>query len=439
MERSNGECELLHTGGKKVSVLFLLILMLCGFTACGKEEKEIVEITLIHGWGSTEPDHVAMRQIYQDFEKEHPYIKINLLSMPSADDVLTKVEDMLAVGEIPDIVFTAGTGRDTIYEFMIENNYAVDLMPYIEADSLFKSNVSDSILSYWTDEENHLYTVSDVLLLASYWYNEEIFVAAGIRELPSTWPEFIQVCEQIQSWADTHGKKVVPIVLDTEHILYLTNAMLADINPDMLKKIEENQIDIRSGEFTQMLIWMKELYQYSDLMENYTYRDTLHSFNAQETAIYINGVWANTMIDEKLKVSYAAFPNREGTGTTNISSCVGYIVGESKDQRKVEASVEFIKYMLSEPVANLILTRTGQIPSNPKVEIKDTTENNRLYQAVSCVRNAAVIMETPDNIWDLALKTVYGESVKLYLTDQISLDEFSRRLKVKEKVNKINF
>lgn len=409
-------------------VKWLLLLAGLVMAGCGKKQEELVEITLLHGWGSTEPDHVAMRQIYQDFEKQHPEIKLNLVSMPSADDVITKVEDMLTVGEIPDIVFTAGLGRDTIYEFMVENGYAVDLMPYIEADPEFRENLSDSILSYWTDEDNHLYTVSDVLLLAGYWYNEEIFEAAGIHELPSTWQEFIHTCEQIKAWADAGGEEVVPIILDQEHILYLTDTMLYDINPRILEEIKEKEIDICSPEFTQMLKWMKELYQYSDIMDNYTYRDTLKSFNSRQTAIYINGVWANTMIEEKLKVNYAAFPHKSGTGTANISSGAGYILGESKDQRKVAASIEFIKYMLSEPVARQILAQTGQIPSNPKVEITDTGENERLYQAVIRVNNAGNIVETPDNIWSLADKTIYGESVRLYLKEEISLQEFAKRM-----------
>ena len=238
------------------ALLCLLLLLLMG---CESKPEESVEITLIHGWGNTEADHVAMRQIYQDFEKEHPQIKLNLVSMPSSEDVITKVEDMLTVGEIPDIVFTGGIGRETIYDFMVENEYAVDLMPYIEADESFRKDVSESILSYWTEEGNRLYTVSDVLLMSGYWYNTEIFEKAGIEELPTNWEEFIQVCQKLSQWAHHQEAEMVPIILDTDHILYLTDAMLAAIDPQVLEGIGENRINIYSEEFQQVLDQLEEI------------------------------------------------------------------------------------------------------------------------------------------------------------------------------------
>ena len=129
---------------KKIGVLILMIISLSAvMTGCRNKQEEKIEITMIHGWGSTEEDHVAMRQIYEDFEKQHPHIHLNLISMPSSTDVVGKVGDLLTVGEIPDIVFTGGDGRESIYKFMVNKGYAVDLMPYIESDVEFAANVSD--------------------------------------------------------------------------------------------------------------------------------------------------------------------------------------------------------------------------------------------------------------------------------------------------------
>ena len=103
---------------KKTGIKILILLCLCCLLpGCTKKQEDKVEITMIHGWGTTESDHVAMRQIYADFEKEHPDIHLNLISMPSSTDVIDKVGDLLTVGEIPDIVFTGGDGRESIYRF----------------------------------------------------------------------------------------------------------------------------------------------------------------------------------------------------------------------------------------------------------------------------------------------------------------------------------
>ena len=126
-----------------------------------------------------------MRQIYRDFEKENPDIGLNMISMPSSTDVIYKVGDLLVVGEILDIIFTAGDGKESIYEFMVKKGYALNLMPWIQEDDKLKGSISPVVLKYWVTQENELYTVSDVLLLSGgYWYNKDIFDQVGIKEPP---------------------------------------------------------------------------------------------------------------------------------------------------------------------------------------------------------------------------------------------------------------
>lgn len=101
-----------------------LLVALCLFfllTGCQSKPQELTEITFIHGWGSTEADHETMRQIYRDFETENPDIKINMISMPTSDEVVRKTEDMVMVGTIPDIVFLGGKGIDSIYQYMVDH------------------------------------------------------------------------------------------------------------------------------------------------------------------------------------------------------------------------------------------------------------------------------------------------------------------------------
>lgn len=410
---------------KKAIIKILILMGICGILAgCGSPKDDVVEITMIHGWGSTEYDHVVMRQIYEEFEKVHPEIHLNMVAMPSSTDVISKVGDLLTVGEIPDIVFTGGDGRESIYSFMVEEGYAVDLMPYIMEDQEFEANVSPVIMENWTTENGNLYTVSDVLLMGGYWYNEEIFEKAGIDNIPGTWEEWMEACRKIKK----SDGKTVPIILDSNHIAYLMTTILADEELVQLKEAKNSKIQINSSSFDKMLSRLREISEYATLAGDYNYRDTLASFNAGESAIYINGVWANFMIDEELQVAYAPFPSDDGSGIATKSACVGYILGNTGDEKRIDASVKFLKYMLSEDVAVKIMEKTGQMPSNPNVEITEESVGSRLYQAVTCVENAGLIIETPENLWDLSEKKEYGENVILYLQNRIGEEEFRERL-----------
>ena len=391
---------------------------------CSNRKEEVVELTMIHGWGSSEEDHVMMRQIYKDFEKEHPNIHLNLVSMPYSSDVVNKVGDLLTIGEIPDIVFTGGDGRASIYKFMVQKGYALDLMPYIEEDEEFSKNVSPLILESWSTNEGELYTVSDVILMGGYWYNEEIFKKAGITEVPKTWEEWIDACKKIKQLKDN----IAPVVLDGNHMVYLMTSMLADENIKELENIKASKINVNTVAFNNALEQLREISQYAPLAGNYNYRDTLASFNNGESAIYINGVWANAMIDESIPVSYAPFPSKDGKGIGTMSACVGYILGNTGDEKRMEASVEFLKYMLSEEIATKILEQTGQIPSNPNVEITEQNGGVRMNQAVECIKNAGLIIETPENLWDLNEKEEFAENIILFLQNKIVEKEFRKRL-----------
>lgn len=409
---------------RRMCKLFLSLCMVFLLTGCSKKQEEKIEITMIHGWGSTEEDHIAMRQIYKDFEKQHPNIHLNLVSMPSSMDVISKVGDLLTVGEIPDIVFTGGDGRETVYQFMTEKEYAVDLIPYIQEDEKFAKTVSEVILDSWVTSDGKLYTLSDVLLMGGYWYNEEIFREAGIKEIPRTWEDWFLAFEKIENL----NQDIAPIVLDANHISYLMTVILANEDLGQLKNVRGKTINIHTPAFEEMIKKLQMIAAYAKLAGNYNYLDTLESFNKGKSAIYINGVWANSMIDPDLKVSYASFPSDDGKGIATRSACVGYILGNTGDEKRMEASVEFLKYMLSDSVAQRILEQTGQVPSNPNITIKELDCSERMRQSVECVENAGLIIETPENLWNLGQKKEYGEVFILYLQNKITEKEFRSRL-----------
>lgn len=408
----------------RIFKLFVLLCLCCMLAGCREEKKEKIEITMIHGWGSTENDHVAMRKIYEDFEKQNPDIHVNLISMPSSADVISKVGDLLTVGEIPDIVFTGGNGRESIYNFMVQKGYALNLMPYLQEDETFRDNVSSVILEDWVTEERKLYTVSDVLLMSGYWYNRDIFASAGISKVPGTWEEWFEACEKIKNLSG----QITPIVLDDNHSAYLMAAILANEAPEEIKNVKNSCINVNSPAFDVMLEKLNKLSEYAILAGDYDYRDTLSIFNEGQSAIYINGVWANSMINPDMNVAYAAFPSDDGKGIAALSACVGYILGNTGDRERMEASVELLKYMLSDEVAERILTQTGQVPSNPHVEITQEKTGERMQQAVECVQNAGLLIQIPENLWNLSKKEEYGENVMLYLQKRISEKEFRKRL-----------
>lgn len=420
----------MNKGFKKIGLWILLSFFLPLLSACKTEEKEKVEITFIHGWGSVEREHEAMRKIYKDFEKAYPEISLNMVSMPSSTDVVKKVGDLLSVGEIPDIIFTAGEGRESIYNWMVKKGYALDLYPYLEKDEELKRSISDITLNYWMTEDKKLYTASDVLFLTGgYWYNEDIFKEVGIFSPPKTWEEWIEAARKINVYAEEKKKKLSSILLDASHIVYLMDAFLSEEKVGLPSVMRKEEINIYDLSLRRALLELEKISPVSELVKSFNYRDTLLSFNAGESAMYINGVWASGMIHKSLNVRYAPLPTKDGGGVSAISSGVGYILGNTKNKKRIEAGLTFLKYMLSKEVGRRILMETAQIPSNPEISVTEEVAGKRLNQAVLSVMEAERKIEAPANIWGTKKKDEFGNLLILYLDKKISLKELHKRMK----------
>ena len=149
-------------------------------------------------------------------------------------------------------------------------------------------------------------------------------------------------------------------------------------------------------------------------------------FNSGNTAMYINGVWASKLIDEKIDACYAPFPGKNGSTIASSSVCLGYIVGNTGNQETMDASVEFLKYMLSEKVQKRILEETEQIPANEHVVLDAYKEAMpRLYQAASLVLEADRKIEVPDNLWPADQKAYFTGNIFRVLTGAMTTGELS--------------
>lgn len=405
-------------------VLFCCIFL---FSGCQEAEKEPVTITMIHAWGGMEADHEAMRDIYKSFQDENPDIRLQLISMPTRDEMLRKVEDMILVGDMPDIITFSGMGQNNAFDFMEKNDMALDLMPYLEEDADLMDSVSEANLEYWVTEENQLFTVADVLSLSGgYWYNEDIFQQAGITEIPKTWNEFLEMCETLRVWSEKQNTGIKPHQVSAEGYLYFMDHMLAEYNEDAQEVIVNDRKDAVKEALEVTIGQLKDIYSYSaSESADYSYRDETSLFNEGKVAIYVNGVWGAPMISEDINAKYALLPSASGTSMSCESACIGYVLGKSGNEEKEDAAVQFIKYILSEKVQTRILQETEQIPVNPQITLSDfAEEKSRLYQAADLVLSAEKKIDVPDNMWNVTQKTKFTENILKLLSGELSIENF---------------
>ena len=193
----------------------------------------------------------------------------------------------------------------------------------------------------------------------------------------------------------------------------------------MLLNRTEDINEVVYDDFVGALKKMESIYQFSTFENmSYSYRDETELFNEGRLAIYVNGVWAAPMISEKIHAKYALLPTNDGISMSCESASLGYVLGKSDSKEREDASVRFLKYILSNKVQIQILEQTEQFRANPNISLENyKNEKTRMYQAAKTVLNAERKIEIPDNIWSASQKEYFTDNIFRVFTNEIEKQE----------------
>lgn len=435
-----------HSGKRKkigrCSVFFFcFIIVVYNLTGCKTETvEEPIEITLMHGWGGTMKTHALMQELYQKFDEENEDIVINF--QPSSDNTIAveKANDLLSVDKMPDVVST--NGQSYYVSNAVKKKMALDLMPYIEKDPVFQEEIDPKILESWRDSAGCVYTLPDAWEIKGYWYNAAYFKEAGIVDengevkLPVTWTEFYDACDKLQAWNEKSNQLISVYALENVQVVEsLFLARLAGENEQGLEMTQEAPKQFDNETFRRVVREFAKIWDYSKDTNSLDY--ARQYIMEGKTAMYFNGVWECEIFkdsDNKQDIAYANYPTRDGKSLSYVSSSSGYVVYDNPDERKVEAGIRFLKYMLSEEVQTKLALETGQAPSNPHVDINIVQKEYPLLgNALSMAHSADIQIKSITAVWDSQLIEVLSKELREASQNEERLDILIQKL---ENVNK---
>lgn len=406
-------------------LLALAAAALLGLSGCQEgQEEQPTELLLMNGWGGTGADHVAMRDIYTGFMEENPDIRLILDSSPDISITIDKGEEMLAVDRMPDVLST--NGYEDFVKYAVGKGYALDLIPYLEKEEGLSECIPASVLESQM-EDGALYTVPDVVELSGYWYNKEIFRQAGIEKNPETWEEFWAMCQQLQNWSEQEQNQVVPVVMEAGQAAFaFTGARIAGEGREGLKMLEKKPENFQHPAIEAALKDLIRIYEYSGNMStSLNENDALDAFNKGKVAMYFNGVWANVMISSKIPAGFSNYP--EGVCLETITS--GYVLSNTQGEKKTEAAIRFLKYILSEEVQRRILRETKQVPVNQNISYLDFKEElPLLIEAVETSKKAEIKVQSLRSAWGAEIVDWMQEHIGSLLDGSVTVEEYLQLL-----------
>jgi raffinose/stachyose/melibiose transport system substrate-binding protein len=357
--------------------LLLLGLMLIVMSACSKTSSqnetangEIV-IKFPHYYVGTDPNAQWFNKVVEKFNNDHKgKIKVVTEEIAGEQNYVDKMKLLLQSDDMPDI----GMSPLGLLDLAYKAGKAVDLTPYLEADSEFKSQFDPKSLEVNTFD-GKVYGFPTFRGMMEYYYNKELFEKAGITQPAQTWDELF-------SQFDTLKKAgITPVSMDTAETGWLTslwfNAMIGSHSPEGLEFMNT----YFPKDFNKPYV-VDSLEKIQTMLKKYTTKDAVGSkydtaamhFLNGETAMIANGPWmigdfsdtkkAKKGLDKNIGV--ALFPEN----TLFNSPEKGYFV-LSKDKKHADAAVEFLKDLVSPEHQKDLLMLKGELPDSPKVEITD--------------------------------------------------------------------
>lgn len=293
----------------------------------------------------TDPKNKIMNKIVDQYEKDHPNIKIELDSL-NTDQQKLKLKTQAASKEIPDITVV---------------NPAAQMQPFVDAkllapldDMLAENGLKDTFqdgLLDWYSFDGSTYAVPDGNNIGVVYYNKELFEKGGVK-VPSTFEEMIDVVKTLKS------KGIQPMAIGekdtwTGSFLFMNMLLRTNNGPGFLKDVLDKKKTFEDPAFVEAVDAFQNLVQAGAFQEGATsfdYNAGENLFKTGKAAMYYMGTWATGGIESSSvngKVGVFKFPTINGKGNPDeFMLAPGSAFAIAADSKHLAETKEFLNYFM---------------------------------------------------------------------------------------------
>lgn len=329
----------------KRAILTGAVWALClPFVSCGEEEG-VVEIPVLFRMDPqvNEADNLDLVQSFNEAYEGRYRVEVEWL-VETESGYRSRIKQLNAVDKLPAVITDIGFD-DKFLQMLIENHRLVDLAPYINDSSQWRSSIRDDIFEGMQEEDSSIFVSPLGNLMyssAGIVYNKEKLARAGYDTFPDNWEDFFDCLEKLREQKETPlalhgaGNYWVPMLFSTAY------CSGTEEGREFLRlKFPESY---RNDTMASMMEFMKKLYGYSyeDALD-IEYNEAEKRFFSGEGAIIANGSWMFMGLDEeeKSKYGFASFPGQMLVGSWEMTA---WAAVSSQPEEVQEGAVEFLKF-----------------------------------------------------------------------------------------------
>jgi raffinose/stachyose/melibiose transport system substrate-binding protein len=282
-----------------------------------------------------------------ELTKAYTKVKFSTSYAPT-DQVQTSVRTQLGAGNAPDIhVVYPGNGSAMSMAQIAKANLLADL-----SDQEWTKNIPGNFKNaFQSDGKTYIYSAGSSVIGAI--YNKKVFTDAGVTDLPTTWPEFLAVCEKIKQ----SGKVPIALGAQTQWITQLiTYALVPSTvyakDPDFDKQMADGSASFADSG------WADAFEMYLDLQKRGYFNDNPNGTTfEQATSMVATGeagmaIQVSAVLPDFRKAATNAddlsmFPVPAADTADGVWIPAGVVVGlgvsaRSKNKDAAKAFIEFL-------------------------------------------------------------------------------------------------
>ena len=331
-----------------VAMLTAAILPGCGAGEdSGKTEIEILQY---------KPEAASyFDKVEEEFNASHDDIH---LTISSPNDASTIMRTRFVRNDYPDII---GIGGDINYSYYVDADILADVSDYPGMADIKVSYV-DILEALEITPKEGTYGVPYVANAAGILYNKDMFEEHG-WEIPETWSELIDLCEEIQS------EGILPFYFgfrDTWTCLAPWNSLAVALAPaDTCKQVNAGETTF-TDEYRETAEKCLELVSYGpEDPFAYGYNDACTSFANGESAMYPIGSYAVPQIlsvNPDMNIDSFVTPGNDDASKNTLNSGVDLMFAVTEACENKEAAYEVLDFLLENENVQAYIDDQNAVP-----------------------------------------------------------------------------
>jgi multiple sugar transport system substrate-binding protein len=349
----------------------LLICLTLSFTACGQPvvDRSVIHLTLWQGVNPP-PNRAILQKLVDKFNQQHPQIQVESLYVGQADQQLPKILAAVVGEAAPDLLW---------YGPMLTGQL-VDLGAIRSIDQQWqKSSIApqiDPALLSSMRYQNQLWSIPFGTNNVGLFYRPDLWLAAGIKDLPKTWPELRAAAQKLTT-KDQHGI-LLPLgkgewtVFTWLPFMWSGGGDLEPANTTITygNKIISGQVITttptttlnNAGAIAALQLWQDLIQDGSAVLSMPERGYELDKFLAGKVAMQLTGPWTFGQL-AATKVAYGVMPIPADRAAHTVVGGENLFMMKSTPARE-QAAWQFMEYVLSAEFQTEWALGTGYLPVN---------------------------------------------------------------------------